>query len=81
VDFYVPEPEIHMSSKGTVEKITKAQHNEAHELIEEFMLVANQVVARHLFDKKLPFIHRIHESPDEKKIAAFQEFVAGFGLR
>ena len=81
VDFHVPEPEIHMSSKGTVEKITKAQHNEAHELIEEFMLVANQVVARHLFDKKLPFIHRIHESPDEKKIAAFQEFVAGFGLR
>ena len=50
-----------------VEKITKAQHNEAHELIEEFMLVANQVVARHLLDKKLPFIHRIHESPDEKK--------------
>ena len=45
------------------------------------MLAANQVVARHLFNKKLPFIHRIHESPDEKKIAAFQEFVAGFGLR
>lgn len=81
VDFHVPEPEIHMNSKGTVEKITKAQHNEAHELIEEFMLAANQVVARHLFNKKLPFIHRIHESPDEKKIAAFQEFVAGFGLR
>ena len=38
VDFHVPEPEIHMNSKGTVEKITKAQHNEAHELIEEFML-------------------------------------------
>ena len=81
VDFHVPEPEIHMNSKGTVEKITKTQHNEAHELIEEFMLAANQVVARHLFNKKLPFIHRIHESPDEKKIAAFQEFVAGFGLR
>ena len=81
VDFHVPEPEIHMNSKGTIEKITKAQHNEAHELIEEFMLVANQVVARHLFDKKIPFIHRVHESPDEKKIAAFQEFVAGFGLR
>ncbi|MBT7521127.1 MAG: VacB/RNase II family 3'-5' exoribonuclease, partial [Nitrospina sp.] len=40
VDFHVPEPEIHMNSKGTIEKITKAQHNEAHELIEEFMLVA-----------------------------------------
>jgi len=81
VDFHVPEPEIHMNSKGTVEKITKAQHNEAHELIEEFMLSANQAVARHLFEQKLPSIHRIHESPDEKKINAFQEFVSGFGLR
>jgi ribonuclease R len=81
VDFHVPEPEIHMNSKGTVKKITKAQHNEAHELIEEFMLSANQAVARHLFEQKLPSIHRIHESPDEKKINAFQEFVSGFGLR
>ena len=81
VDFHVPEPEIHMNSKGTVEKITKAPHNEAHELIEEFMLSANQAVARHLFEQKLPFIHRIHEPPDEKKINAFQEFVSGFGLR
>jgi len=81
VDFHVPEPEIHINSKGTVEKITKAQHNEAHELIEEFMLSANQAVARHLFEQKLPSIHRIHESPDEKKINAFQEFVSGFGLR
>jgi len=81
VDFHVPEPEIHMNSKGTVEKITKAPHNEAHELIEEFMLSANQAVARHLFEQKLPFIHRVHEPPDEKKINAFQEFVSGFGLR
>jgi ribonuclease R len=81
VDFHVPEPEIHMNSKGTVEKINKAQHNEAHKLIEEFMLSANQAVARHLYKQKLPSIHRIHESPDEKKITAFQEFVDGFGLR
>ena len=81
VDFHIPEPEIHMNSKGIVEKIIKAQHNEAHELIEEFMLAANQAVARYLFEKKIPFIHRIHEEPNESKIAAFQEFVAGFGLR
>ena len=81
VDFHVPEPEIHMNSKRTVEKIIKAQTNEAHQLIEEFMLSANQAVARHLFNKKLPSIHRIHESPDEKKIAGFQKFIAGFGLR
>jgi len=81
VDFQVPAPEIHINSKGKVEKITKAQHNKAHEIIEEFMLAANQAVARHLSERKIPFIHRIHESPDENKIATFQEFIAGFGLR
>jgi len=81
VDFQVPEPEIHINSKGRVERIIKAQHNKAHELIEEFMLAANQAVARHLSEQKVPFIHRIHESPNENKIAAFQEFISGFGLR
>jgi len=81
VDFQVPEPEVHISDEGKVEKIIKAQHNEAHELIEEFMLAANQAAARYLFERKIPSIHRIHESPDEKKIMEFHEFVTGFGLR
>ena len=81
VDFQIPEPEIHMDSEGQVKRITKAEHNDAHEMIEEFMLAANQAVARYLFEQKTPSIHRIHEAPDENKIAAFQEFIDGFGLR
>ncbi|MCH8157007.1 MAG: ribonuclease R, partial [Nitrospinae bacterium] len=81
VDFQVPEPEIQMDEEGRVKRIVKAEHNDAHELIEEFMLAANQAVARHLHERKIPSIHRIHESPDENKIAAFKEFVGGFGLR
>ena len=81
VEFQTPEPEIHMNSKCEVEKITKVGHNEAHELIEEFMLSANQAVAHHLLNQKIPFIRRIHEPPTESKITAFNEFIAGFGLR
>ena len=49
---------------SAVLKISK----QSNKLIEEFMLSANQAVARHLYKQKLPSIHRVHESPDEKKI-------------
>ncbi len=79
VDFNVPEPEIVLNKQGRVEKIVMAEHNIAHELIEEFMLAANQAVAQHLAE--IPSIHRIHESPDEIKLTAFNEFVKGFGYQ
>ena len=80
VDFKIPEPEIHMNAEGKVDRIVIAEHNVAHELIEEFMLAANQAVARHLWDKKIPSIHRIHEEPNEEKLTAFKEFILSFGL-
>ncbi|MBI4382414.1 MAG: ribonuclease R [Nitrospinae bacterium] len=81
VDFKIPEPEIVLNAQGKVEKIVAAEHNIAHELIEEFMLSANQVVARHLSERDIPSIHRVHERPDEAKIVAFNEFVKSFGLK
>ncbi|HKI70433.1 MAG TPA: RNB domain-containing ribonuclease, partial [Verrucomicrobiae bacterium] len=81
VDFNIPEPFIVMNAKGQVENIVKAEHNVAHELIEEFMLAANRVVAEHLDKKNLPGIHRIHEPPDQDKLHRFQEFIKDFGFR
>jgi ribonuclease R len=81
VDFTLPEPEVQMNAKGQIEKIVMAEHNVAHELIEEFMLAANQVVAKFLADKNVPSIHRIHESPDDDKIAEFNRFVLSFGIK
>ncbi len=80
VDFNLPEPEVHMNPEGKVLKITIAEHNIAHELIEEFMLAANQETAKFLFEKNVPTIHRIHEPPDEDKIADFNRFLLTFGL-
>ena len=81
VDFNIPEPDIVMNAKGQVENIVKAEHNVAHELIEEFMLAANRVVAEHLDKKNLPGIHRIHEPPDQDKLHKFQEFIKDIGFR
>ena len=81
VDFNLPEPEVHMTPEGKVLKIVMAEHNLAHELIEEFMLAANQEVAKFLFDKNVPSIHRIHERPDEDKLAEFNRFILSFGVK
>jgi ribonuclease R len=81
VDFNIPEPFIVINAKGQVENIVKAEHNVAHELIEEFMLAANRVVAEHLHKKNLPGIHRIHEPPDQDKLHRFQEFIKDIGFR
>jgi len=81
VDFNLPEPEVHMTPEGKVLQIVIAEHNIAHEIIEEFMLAANQEAAKFLFEKNIPAIHRIHEPPDEDKIAEFNRFLLSFGLR
>ena len=81
VDFFVPEPEIQINKAGTVEKIGIIEHNKAHQLIEEFMLAANQAVALFLHNKNIPCIHRTHESPDQTKLSEFKEFISSFGIR
>jgi ribonuclease R len=52
----------------------------AHRLIEEFMLLANETVARHLEEKGMPTLYRIHEPPDPLKVLQFEEFINPFGF-
>ena len=80
VDFHVPEPDIQIED-GKVKQIEIVEHNAAHQVIEEFMLAANQAVALNLHEKGIPCIHRIHEPPDPTKIFEFKEFISSFGLR
>src|SRR5690606_35986791 len=51
----------------------------AEQLIEEFMLAANETIAEHFYRLDVPFVYRIHEPPDVEKLRAFFEFVASFG--
>jgi ribonuclease R len=79
IDFDLPESEIIIGLTGLTEDIIRAERNLAHQLIEEFMLAANEAVATYITDKNIPFLYRIHENPDPAKLINFQEFVYGFG--
>ena len=81
IDFDLPEPQIIIDIKGKVEDIVRSERNEAHKLIEEFMLSANRAVAEEFSRRGLPFIYRIHEPPDEESVSEFADFIATFGIK
>lgn len=80
IGFNIPEPEITLTENGRIETIKRKQRNFAHQLIEEFMLAANEAVAASFTAAKRTFLYRIHEQPDEEKVAEFAEFAQTMGL-
>ncbi len=80
VDFDLPEPSIILDTDGTITDIVASERNVAHRLIEEFMLLANETVARHLEINAMPALYRVHEAPDPLKVAEFEEFVSSLGF-
>jgi ribonuclease R len=80
IDFDLPEPEIVLDLQGRMADIIRAERNMAHQIIEEFMLVANETVAGHIENQEKPFIYRIHEEPDEEKLTDLIEFLATLGI-
>ncbi|MHB8766340.1 MAG: ribonuclease R [Deferrisomatales bacterium] len=79
IDFDLPAAEIILDLQGRPEDIVKSERNEAHFLIEEFMIAANEAVAEHLGAKKIPCPYRIHGDPDPDKVEEFRRFVHNLG--
>lgn len=81
LDFDLPEAQINVDEDGRITEILKKPRNLSDRLIEQFMVVTNEVVARHAKHMNLPFVYRVHEDPTPERVKAFKEFVASFGLK
>ncbi len=73
----LPEVSVHVDKDGRVTSVKKFEKHISHRLIEEFMLSANEVVARFLQENKMPGIFRVHPMPDEDEILDFATFIKG----
>jgi ribonuclease R len=81
LDFDLPEPEIILNLQGGAQEIIKAERNFAHQIIEEFMIAANEAIALKLKQARFPLLYRVHEEPDVDKIRDFRRFVATLGYQ
>ncbi len=81
LDFDLPEAEIILDLQGMPENIVQAERNIAHRIIEEFMIAANEAVARHLKEQALPLLYRVHEGPDKESLEALAPFLLSLGYR
>jgi ribonuclease R len=68
LDFDLPDADVILGETGDVVAIVRAVRNEAHRLIEEFMLAANEAVAKHLEFVPTPALYRVHDRPDESRL-------------
>jgi ribonuclease R len=70
-----PESKIRLDEKGRIIRIEKVENDISHQLVEEFMLLANEAVATRLMNLNLQAIYRVHEEPDERRLREYREEV------
>jgi len=79
LDFDLPDSDVLLGETGDVVAIVRAVRNEAHRLIEEFMLAANEAVAKHLEFIPTPTLYRVHDRPDESRLADIRVVLGPLG--
>ena len=77
----IPESKIELDIDGRVTNIKKYETTFANEIIEQFMLTANETIAERFFWLNAPFIYRVHEEPDYEKVQELNKFLFNFGLK
>ena len=81
LDLDMPEVKVIVDKAGKAVRFERVENDESHQLIEEFMLSANEAVARELKNRGIPTIYRVHENPDPERLTEFREFVLTHGIR
>ncbi|PYK26998.1 MAG: ribonuclease R [Verrucomicrobia bacterium] len=81
LDLDFPEVKVWVDTHGQPTRLERVENDESHQLIEEFMLAANEAVARELKKRAIPTIYRVHENPDSEKLGEYREFALSFGYQ
>ena len=79
IDFDFPESKIMLDEEGHPMEIRSYDRNVATKIIEDFMLLANETVAEEYYWREIPFVYRVHETPDEDKIKKLAILINNFG--
>ncbi len=80
IEFDIPEVQVSLNELGDVLQVTPRENNESHRLIESFMVAANEAIAEKFVKEKVPFVYRIHETPDGEKMQALMDYIGGLGI-
>ncbi len=81
LDFDIPEPEIVLDKEGNVVDVHRKPRELSDRIIEQFMVLTNEVVARHFDNMKIPFVYRVHETPTPERVQKFRAFAGSLGLK
>lgn len=81
LDLDFPEVKVVVDKQtGRPLRLERIENDESHQLVEEFMLAANEAVAAELKNRLIPTIYRVHENPDPDKLAEYRELVMSYGF-
>lgn len=81
IDFDFPEVKLILDETGKVKDVKVLTHTISHQLIEEFMIGANEAVAEYLTAKNLPMIYRVHDRPAPEKLIVLEQFLFNLGIK
>jgi ribonuclease R len=81
IDFETTETRIEFGPDRKIDRIVPVVRNDAHRMIEEFMILANTATAQYLTERTLPGLYRVHEGPSEQKLTDLREFLGELGLK
>ncbi|MEY2484104.1 MAG: ribonuclease [Verrucomicrobiota bacterium] len=81
LDLDFPEVKVRLDDQGRPIRLERIENDESHQLVEEFMLAANEAVARELKNRSIPVIYRVHENPEPDRLAEYRELVLSYNYK
>ncbi|OGT41527.1 MAG: ribonuclease R [Gammaproteobacteria bacterium RIFCSPHIGHO2_12_FULL_40_19] len=81
IEFETTETQIIFSDDGKIDRIVPRKRNVAHQIIEEFMLLANETTSKYLEKSGIPVLYRVHDLPQPDRLMGLRDFLKAFSLR